>query len=362
MSVPRQRMRSPYMEFSKLRSGARFNLATSGVQSFPMHQFPLQMQQLEIDPPNGYGYAPLTEKIAKRNSVPAECVVTAMGTSMANHLAMAATLGPGDEALIEEPTYELLVTVARYLGAEIRRFPRKAAADFRIDPEEIRKKISQRTKLVVITNLHNPSSALTNEGTLKEVGKIAREAGVHVLVDEVYLEAMAKPPRSAFHLGTQFMATSSLTKGYGLSGIRCGWALAEPELAHRMWRLSDLFTGTNAHPAERMSVVALDNLAKFADRAQKILEANRRALQNFLAGREEIVYFLPPHGTTVFPRLKRGRAEEFCTRLRTKYDTSVAPGSFFEAPEHFRIGLGGEPQLTAGGLERLARALKEHGK
>ena len=115
----------------------------------------------------------------------------------------------------------------------------------------------------MITNLHNPSSAFADEATLRAVGEIARRVGARVLVDEVYLDAAFElAPRSAFHLGPEFVVTNSLTKVYGLSGLRCGWVLAEPELARRMWLLNDLVRrkpGASGGTAER------DRLSEFRE-------------------------------------------------------------------------------------------------
>src|ERR1700691_2011221 len=111
---------SEYMEFAKLRSAAEYNLATSGIMSHPLALLPPKLEDLEINGPTLYGYAPLLERLAARNGVSADCVTTAAGTSMANHLALAATLEPGDEALVEHPTYELLVSTLQYLGARVR--------------------------------------------------------------------------------------------------------------------------------------------------------------------------------------------------------------------------------------------------
>jgi hypothetical protein len=348
------------MEFAKLRTGARFNLATSGVMSYPLADLPVRLEDLEINGPTVYGYAPLQERLARKNNVSPECVVAATGTSMANHLAMAATLEPGDEVLIEEPTYELLLSTAHYLGAVVRRFPRRFENDFQIDPEEVEKHITPRTRLVVITNLHNPSGALTDSAALTAVGEIARRAGARVLVDEVYAEALFDAPeRSAFHHGDHFLATNSLTKAYGLSGLRCGWILAEPALAERIWRLNDLFAATPAHPAELLSVIALDNLERIAARAKALLDANRQRLNEFLDSRRDLDCFRPCFGTVVFPRLRRGSGDEFCELLNRKYETCVAPGRFFEMPQHFRIGIGGATDMTSEGLTRLGRALDE---
>jgi aspartate/methionine/tyrosine aminotransferase len=360
---PRSQMGSPYMEFAKLRSAAKYNLATSGMMSYPLAELPVRLEDLEINGVNPYGYAPLIERLAKHNDVPAECVVTSAGTSLANHLAMAATFDPGDEVLIEHPTYELVESTAEYLGAKLRRFERRMEDDFRIDLEEVERNITPKTKLVIVTNLHNPTGAYADEATIHAVGEIAKARGARVLVDEVYLETFyGQRPPNALHLGEHFLVTSSLTKAFGLSGIRCGWVLASEKLAHRMWRINDLYSATPVHPAELLGVVAFDNLDRVANRAREILHVNRAAMAKFLDGRNDLDVFRPQHGTIVFPRLKKGGVEEFIALLRGKYETGVVPGSFFDMPQHFRIGIGGEPEMTRVGLERLAAALDEYGK
>jgi aspartate/methionine/tyrosine aminotransferase len=363
MTPLRSKMSSAYMEWAKLSSPARYNLAVSGVANYPLRELPVRLEDLELTGSSAYGYEPLERRLATKCGVPVECVVAAAGTSMANHLAMAAAFDPGDEVLVEHPTYELLVSTARYLGAEIRRFSRHFEEGFRVDPHEVERQITPRTRLIMLTNLHNPSGVLTEESTLRQVGEVARSVGARVLVDEVYLDtAFQQAPRSAFHLGGHFISTSSLTKAYGLSGLRCGWVLAEPELARRMWRLNDLYGVIPAHTAERLSVIALDHLARIAARARALLEANRALLDHFLDSRKDLCTVRTEAGTTVFPRLLRGSVETFSKLLREKYETSVVPGEFFEMPEHFRMGVSGETQTVAGGLERLSAALDEFGE
>jgi hypothetical protein len=348
-----------------MHSHAKYNLATSGIMSYPLAALPVSIADLEINGPTVYGYAPLQEGLARHCGVGTDRVVATNGTSMANHLAMAAVLSPGDDVLIEQPTYGLLLEVASYLGANILRFARRAENGFQIDVDEVRKKITPKTRLIVLTNLHNPSGALTDEATLSKLAEIAASVGARVLVDEVYLDMVsyvaANPsPRSSIHLGhlgEEFIVTNSLTKAYGLSGFRCGWILAEPELTRRIWRLNDLFNATPVHPGELLSVIAIDNLMQIRERAVRLLDANRAALDKFLDRRSDLEVFRPIAGTVVFPRLKHGDVDEFCKVLRAEYETSVVPGRFFEMPQHFRIGLGGDTEMTATGLERLSKAL-----
>jgi aspartate/methionine/tyrosine aminotransferase len=355
---------SPYMEWAKTRRATRYNLAASGVASFPLTDLAalagLRMEDLEMNGPAGYGYEPLQHALAAKAGVSPDCVVAAAGTSMANHLAMAASFAPGDEVLIEKPAYELLVTTAQYLGASIKRFERRFDEGFRLDPRAVERALTPRTRLIVITNLHNPSSALADDAALRDVGELAKSLGARVLVDEVYLESCYSSAwRSAFHLGNQFITTSSLTKAYGLAGLRCGWVLAEPALARAMWRINDLYGVNAAHPAERLSVIALKHLPWIAARYEAILESNRALFNEFLNSHSELQVAKQPHGTVLFPRLRGSDVDSFGNLLREKYETSVVPGSFFEAPEHFRVFLGAEADDFKEGLDRLGTALDE---
>jgi hypothetical protein len=353
---------STYLEWAKLCSPAKYNLATSGIMSYPLAELHVSAQDLEINGPTVYGYAPLQERLARKCGVTPDCVVAAAGTSMANHLAMATLLEPGDDVLIEQPTYGPVLEVASYLQASILRFERRAEQDFQIDPDEIARRITSKTRLICLTNLHNPSGALTSEETLTRIGRIAQNSEVQVLVDEVYLDMVYdQPARSSFHLGSNFVVTNSLTKAYGLSGLRCGWILAQPDLAKRMWRLNDLFAATPVHPGELLSVVALDQLCKINARARALLEANHTALDAFFSGRGDLDSFDSRWGTVSFPRMKNGSVDEFCEFLRARYQTSVVPGRFFEMPDHFRIGIGGDPAMTGEALKRLAAALDDWG-
>lgn len=356
----RKETRSAYLEWAKLRSAAKYNLATSGLDGYPLAKLPVKIEDLEISVGGSYGYPPLQERLARRSAVAPECVVAANGTSMANHLAMAALLKRGDEVLIEEPTYEPLLTVAEYLGASVRRFRRRFEDGFAVDPREVERQITPRTRVVVITNLHNPSGARTADDRLRLIGEIAQSRNAHVLVDEVYLEAcFDAPARSAFHLGSNFVVTSSLTKAFGLSGLRCGWVLAPAPLAERMWRINDLYGVIPAHVAELLSVIALDHLQEIEEYARTRLQTNRTILQQFIASRKDLRAIRTDAGTTAFPRLASGKVDALCQLLREKYETSVVPGRFFEMPNHFRVGIGGRTELLEEGLKRLGKALDE---
>jgi aspartate/methionine/tyrosine aminotransferase len=213
-----------------------------------------------------------------------------------------------------------------------------------------------------LTNLHNPSGVLTDDATLKQVGEIARRVGARVLVDEVYIETLFEsPPRTSFLLGNEFVVTSSLTKAFGLSGLRCGWIFAAPEFAQRMWLLNDLFAATPVHSGERLSVVAFKQIAELGARAKALLDRNRELLNAFLDSRDDLEAVRPEFGTVMFPRVRSGNSEALCRLLREKYETSVVPGAFFESPAHFRVGIAVATPVLEEGLERVGAALDEMG-
>jgi aspartate/methionine/tyrosine aminotransferase len=349
---------SDYMHWSKTQNRAQFNLATSGVAPFPLRELPVDLKTLEINGEASYGYEPLQKAVAAHAGVDPDCVVESFGTSMANHLAMAAILEPGDEVLIEHPIYGPILDVARYLGAEVKRFARLKETGWAIDAQAVLHCISPKTRLIVITNLHNPTSALTPDSVLREIGEIARSVGALVLVDEVYLDAVyQRTPRTSFHLGPEFVVTSSLTKVYGVSGLRCGWILAHPDLAWKMRRLNDLFSATAVYPGQLLAVATFKHLNRLREKARRIVDTDRKLLKDFLAKQSALSAVWTDWGTTSFIQLRDGNADDFLERLQSEFDTSAVPGRFFEMPDHFRIGMGVNTEMFAEGLNRINLAL-----
>lgn len=347
------------MRFAKLETANRYNLASSGVADCEWSDLELTAAELVLNDHSAYGWRPLAEAIAARFEIDPACVVIpGGGCSFANHLALAAIVTPGDQVLIETPTYELLVSTASHLGAEVASFPRSLADSWGL--ERALEAISATTRLVIVTDLHNPSGALALENS---VGALARAAPL-VLVDEVYRELSFGEgrPQTAFQEDGNIVVTSSLTKAYGLSGLRCGWILAPKPLAERMRRLNDLFGVKPPHVAERIAVAAFGQLGALRTRAEAYLVPNRAAYHEILGNHPDLDQIVFDNATTVFPSLRHGDGDGFCRMLKERFETSVAPGRFFGAPDHIRIGLGGEPVATREGLTRLAEAIESWGR
>jgi hypothetical protein len=353
-------MDSPYMHWAKTHQVTRYTLAISGIKSLKLAELGATINDLALDGADGYGLPELRAALAAKSGVTADRIVLATGTSGANHLAFATLLAPGDEVAMERPGYEPMEMLARHLGATVRYFFRRPENGFRVDPADVAATVTPRTRLIVLSNLHNPSSVATEEATLRAVGAIAERAAAKVLVDEVYLDAaFDSAPPSSGRLGDVFVVTTSLTKVFGLSGLRCGWIVAEPTLTQRMWQLKNLFGVNEAHPAGCLALFALRRSGELLARARRILDANRSTWESFLGGRADLVVEGAPSGTTVFPRVLSCDADALCALLRERYETSLVPGRFFGAPGHVRVGLCGDPEIFCEGLTRLGSALDE---
>jgi aspartate/methionine/tyrosine aminotransferase len=367
---------SVYMRWAKEHAGARYNLANSGLLGCTAEEFARAAEgtaspastapavtwpgELAINGPNADGYPPLKEAIGALYGVAAEQVVLAQGASGANFLAFSALVEPGDEVLVERPAYEPILAALRFLGARVRRFERRFEAGWRPELDEISSALAAGdARLIVLTNPHNPSGVMLPPAEVAEIGRLAAAAGARVLVDEVYRDVLLEEaPPSHVHLGPQFLAVSSLTKSYGLSGLRCGWVLAPADLARRMLLVNDAMGAVGPFPAEALGAAAFGRLPRLAERARAIVAPNLALVHEFLAAHDEhLECVVPGRSMMVFPRLRREvDARPLHDRLRAHH-TSIVPGTFFEAPRHFRLGFGIRTEDLRQGLANLARVL-----
>jgi len=348
------------MHWAKTFQTARFTLAVSGIKGLSLAELGATLDDLALDGVTGYGHPQLRSALAAKSGVSDDRIVLATGTSGANHLAFETLLDSGDEVAMERPGYEPMEMLASHLGATVRYFPRRPENGFRVDPKDVAASVTSRTRLIVVSNLHNPTSVATDEPTLREIGTIAERVGAKVLVDEAYLDAaFESAPPSAGRLGDVFVVTTSLTKVFGLSGLRCGWIVAAPALASKIWQLKNLFGVNEAHPAGCLALRALRTSGEILARTREILEANRAAWEAFHAGRQDLVLEGDSRGTTVFPRVVSCDADALCEHLRERYETSLVPGRFFGAPAYVRVGLCGDPEIFREGLVRLGSALSD---
>jgi aspartate/methionine/tyrosine aminotransferase len=349
---------APYLEWSKTRAAAQFDLAQSNILPCSLSDLPGASDAVDLSGRNDQGYEPLLNAIASRYGVAPRQVTTATGTSGANFLVFAALLGPGDEVLVERPGYDALTAAAGAFAARIVRFDRAFDDGYMLDPDRVEHALTQRTRLIVITSPHNPTGALADGASLRAVGRMAERVGAHVLVDEVYLDAVdaSRPPAAT--MGDNFISTSSLTKSYGLGGLRCGWALSSEETAQRLRRVRDVVDGGGSIVSERLGVLAFSQLERLIDRARGLLAVNGEMVRSALGGQDLLEWVDPAGGTVVFPRIAGvPDATNFVHRLLTERQTAVVPGRLFESPSHFRLGYGGTTETVRRGLDALVAVL-----
>lgn len=324
----------------------------------------LTSEDIIINGHNAFGYDELREYLARRYQVSPDNVLCSLGASMANFLICGILIESGDEVIVERPAYEPLRKVPQLLGAKVRRLERRFEEKYNLDLEELKRIVTRETSLIVLSNLHNPSGVLLPEESLREVGEVAASVGAHVLVDEIYLEFLFdETPPSAFHLGEPFIVTNSLTKVYGLGGLRLGWALCSPSLVKQAQRLYISLGVHNPICAEVFGHRILSRSLGWerrVDGIQRRLAETTPMVEDFLQGRDDLAWVEPAGGVMVFPRIKGNfsgrRLAEF---LRERYDTFVIPGHYFEDDRHFRLAYGAPPEVLRQGLKNLGCALDE---
>jgi hypothetical protein len=338
-----------------------FDLASSGIPQV-RHEDLGDLPSLD-DPRGG---SRLVAAIAGYNDVPVDEVAPALGTTYALWLAYATLLSPGDEVLVETPGYEPLWRIAEGVGATVHRFERPAGEAYRLDPERVAAKLTARTRVVAVSNLHNPSGARATDDVLREIAGVAASRGAYLLVDEVYapFDSLVGVDgiwgRSAHRLAPNIIAASSLTKCFGLGHQRVGWLLASREIATAA---QGTILSTVGHlPQEHASLAAhaFARLPSLAARARDLTGAKRVAVQRWAGTRADMTWSAPDSGlfgfaTCTSPEDLTGHIEAAAVHD----GILVAPGSFFGVPNGFRLSWSISTELLGEGLERLGRVLAQ---
>ncbi|MDX1493197.1 MAG: aminotransferase class I/II-fold pyridoxal phosphate-dependent enzyme [Longimicrobiales bacterium] len=350
---------APYMTWAKHFVGARWDLTGSNLLPCTLDDLPGAREALRLDGRNDDGWPPLVKAIARRFDVEPDRVATGPGASGTNFLTLAALIHPGDEVLVEWPGYDPQAGAARLLGATVRTFPRGWDRRFALDPQAVEDAITENTRVIMITNTHNPSGVYADAETLERVGALARSVGAKVMVDEVYLDAIPGLDRTpAATRDDVFITTNSLTKSYGLSGLRIGWVLADPETVERIWRVRDVVDGVGSVPSDVLGTVAFSRLDELLERARGILGPGFALFRDFVSSRPELTWVEPPGGSVGFPRLRGAESvDAFIHHAAERFDVSVTPGRLFGEPAHFRVAVAGRRDVLEQGLDALGKAL-----
>ncbi|MBM4249863.1 MAG: aminotransferase class I/II-fold pyridoxal phosphate-dependent enzyme [Euryarchaeota archaeon] len=352
-----------HLTWLKSKRSARHNLGSSSVLSLTLGEVgPLPPAQ-QVGDAHPAGDPELVELISGTYRAPPEGVLVANGAGEANlHIAMTC-LAKGCEVLAERPAYHSLVEVSRFLGARVVHFDRRLEDGFEVDLEQVKARLSQRCRLVILTNHHNPSCALSGADRLRALAEIAADRGARVLCDEVYLDCAGEdaPPPLATVAENAF-SVNSLSKAYGAGGFRMGWMIADPDAVRAVKLLRDHTTIAPSRIGEEVAKNILRRRREFLGRTASLTRRNTEAMERWVRSRPDVRWFRPPSGTICFPRiLKRTPTVEIAQRYFDREGGLVCPGEFFLKPGYFRVGLGGDPGRFGPALDALGRVLDATG-
>jgi len=292
----------------------------------------------------------LREAIASRYHVEPAQVVLCVGASQANALVALAYLRPGDEVLVETPTYEALPGLASWLGAKVVPITRERERDWALDFEALARAITGKTRLIILTHPHNPSGRPFSAKELEKLGALP----VPVLVDEVYRDDLLDPPPIAAALSQNVLTTASLTKVYGLGPLRIGWAISTAENATKLDELQDWLHVVMPSPSMAMALAAWPQLDQWRIEERAAIAASRKVLDDW---RKRTGLLTGPvfDGMPFFcADLPTSDDRAFCERL-VRAGVVAPAGSFFEAKGTARIGFG---RIGAAELEKALAAVE----
>jgi aspartate/methionine/tyrosine aminotransferase len=301
----------------------------------------------------GLGYTESLGHPALRDAVaglyhslgPADVLVHA-GAEEAIFNFMHVALAPGDHAVVHTPCYQSLAEVARARGARVDAWEADPRQGWELHLEDLTRRLTPHTKVVVVNFPHNPTGFLPSTGFLRELADLAERRGFMVFADEVYRGLEQDPARRlpAFaDLHAPSVSLGVMSKTYGLAGLRIGWiATRNARLLQRMAAFKDYTTICCSAPSEFLATLALRHGEKLAARNREIIRGNLRLLEDFFARRSDWFDWQPPAaGPIAFPLLRRGKVARFCRNLVRQAGVLLLPGTLF-APgsNRFRIGFG----------------------
>lgn len=300
----------------------------------------------------------LTEIIAKRYNIPSSKIFLVYGTTLGFFLIFSAIIEPGDEVILETPNYEPIYRAVKLHTRNIKVVERTFDKKFQVDVEQLERKISENTKVIIISNLHNPSGVATNKEKLEIISRIARDNGAYLLCYEIFTDQYFgdKIPTTAG--GDNVITISSFARTCALKGIKLGWICANEDVIAKI-KLIESYTSVDiSYP----SIIAALALAKKIDellpQSREKLKHNFNIVKGWVESRKDITWVPPDGGTMAFIKLLRGiDSMELVNILQKEYETLVVPGDFFWAKGFIRISFGMSPEILQRGLQNISEVL-----
>ena len=317
---------------------------------------------LDLGRGDHYGADEFKDVLAKMYDCELDNIVTASGGTEANFLVFLSTLNKGDEFIIEQPGYQPMWLTPEMLGARKVQWLRSFKNGFQLDLEALEDLITDKTKLIVLTNPHNPSGVVADrELEIRKAAEIAQKKGVYLLIDEIFLDGAFVSQSSAYGF-PNVIITSSMTKVYGLGGQRTGWIIAPPEIASECQYAKAHTNASSSYVGEMMNAHALRNARELLVlKFNNLSVSNFRIVSEWMETNKEIVEWVVPHGGIMcFPRYKLNMSSiELCHKLLDDHGVMVNPGEYFDMDGHIRLSYACSENVLRSGLDALENGLKE---
>lgn len=344
----------------------RYNLSESSVADQRLSDLGLNIPDLPLLYGEHRGRERLRELIAAEGpGLTAGDVLITTGAAGALFIIATSLLGPDDHLVVIRPNYATNLETPRAIGCPTTHIELEFEAGFRVDPDRVAAAIRPATKLISVTCPHNPTGVMLSEPELRGLADLAASRGCRLLVDETYRDLSFDGPLPlAASLGPHVISVSSLSKAYGVPGIRIGWLIsADPALQEIFLAASEQISICGSVMDEWVAEQVMEN--RQAILQPRLIDMRRRLalVSDWMAGEDRLEWVRPSGGVVCFPRMTgepTGGTEGFYRRLLEDHGAYVGPGHWFEQPDrYFRVGYGWPTaeELTAG-LAAISAALR----
>lgn len=343
------------------------NLSESSYTDTIFKDLNLNMNELVICYGDHVGHPGLRQEIIKgeASQLSHDDVLVTAGAASALFIVSTSLLGAGDELVVAKPNYATNIETPKAIGAHIKYLPMTFENKYQVDLEALKKLITPQTKLVSLTCPHNPTGTMIPEADLKEIIKMVEASNAYLLFDETYrdMSFKFKLPIAA-SLSDRVISVSSLSKTYGLPGIRIGWLIT------RNKKLQELFLAAKEQIFICGSVVDEEIAFRYMAKRNDYFPAIKKDMlekfeitKNWMNAQKYFDWIEPSGGVVCFPRIKpelKVDLDKFYKTLLSEYKTYVGPGHWFEESDRsFRLGFGWPSQSELkDGLLGLEDAVK----
>ncbi len=356
---------------SQFERTVEYNLADSSVQCLRMHELLNSTETGELMHTNLYypevnGAALLRQKIASlyTRATPENVLVT-VGAAQANNLICSTLLKPGDEVIVTSPGYRQVWGLAKNMGCKVREFVLRPEDHWRPNLDVLDAMCSSSTKLVSIVNPNNPTGTVLTLEEKRRIVEICGQNSCWLHVDEVYCGTELEQEETPSLWGgyNRTICVNSMSKAYGLSGLRIGWVVAAPRVIEALWRRHEYSVIAASGVSMKLAEIALrhDKRQMLMRRQRKMSRKGHAALQEWIQGQKGAFSLVKPEATAMAFLQYHFDVPSFelAEHIRETRSVLVAPGSFLGAEHHLRVSVGYPAETVKAALEKVGEAMCE---